>query len=60
MQAYKRDYVRFALMVQALEKDYYKRKAWAYEIANILQDSNPAFNRGKFIDACLDSEKEKT
>jgi len=53
MRATKRDYERVVCVIQALDKDTEKRKAWAEEIALILRESNPRFDRMRFIDAVL-------
>lgn len=54
VRATRKDFERFVLVIRALEKSRDKRVAWAQEIARILAEGNPKFNREIFMTAVLE------
>ena len=51
MQLSKRDYKRIVELVRNLEKSRTKRLMWGIALAAMMTESNPRFDKDKFIDA---------
>lgn len=56
MRLSRRDYKGLVNMVRMLEKGKTKRLMWGIALAELCKDSNPKFDKKKFVDACATEE----
>lgn len=52
MRASRKDYLRLVRLIRHMEKSTTRRLMWAHALGDILEKSNPKFQKKIFIAAC--------
>ena len=58
MRLSRRDYQALVNMVRTIEKGKTKRLMWGIALAEFCKESNPLFDKKRFVMACAKEEEE--